>query len=339
MHRQVGDVRPEQLDRSLGRRVETRDRVEQRRLAGTVRSDEPDDLALAYLERRGVDRGESAELHGDVVREQHRIAVKAGRQLDLGRGARHIGQPVDRLALALRDLFLDVDEFDLGRFECGRERIRDGGAHRPPAGRLVHRGRGVTSADRGGAGGRCAFGGAGGAGYVAPLAPVEESLPPRRAQSSNTVYDAAPTEARREAGQARWQTGKTRRERQQNEREQQGRHDVEQTVERGDLVEQLTEKREDDASGHGTAEAVEAADNSDRQEEQRELRVEGGPGCDLEVCDRKIATHAGEEPGHGEGHQLVHRDRDAEARCGHLAALDREPGAAGLRAAKVRRSE
>ena len=47
--------------------VEPRDHVEERRLAGAVRADQPDDLALLDVERDVVDRDDAAEAAGDVA--------------------------------------------------------------------------------------------------------------------------------------------------------------------------------------------------------------------------------------------------------------------------------
>ena len=49
------------------RRVEPRDHVEDRRLAGAVRADQTDDLALGDRERDGVECDDPAEALADVV--------------------------------------------------------------------------------------------------------------------------------------------------------------------------------------------------------------------------------------------------------------------------------
>ena len=52
---------------ALGGVVEPRDQVEDRRLAGPVRPDQREDLALLDGERNLVDRHDAAEAQGDVV--------------------------------------------------------------------------------------------------------------------------------------------------------------------------------------------------------------------------------------------------------------------------------
>ena len=54
------------------RPVQARDHVERRRLAGAVRADQPDDLALADVERDVVERDDPAEAAGDVANLEQR---------------------------------------------------------------------------------------------------------------------------------------------------------------------------------------------------------------------------------------------------------------------------
>ena len=50
-----------------GRGVDAGDAVERRRLTGTIRADQGDDLATVDLEREAIDRAYAAELHDDVL--------------------------------------------------------------------------------------------------------------------------------------------------------------------------------------------------------------------------------------------------------------------------------
>src|SRR3546814_14283839 len=61
-------------DAARPRLVEAIDAVEHRRLAGAVRADDREDLALADLEADVVDRGDAAEAEPDVLKRQHRLA-------------------------------------------------------------------------------------------------------------------------------------------------------------------------------------------------------------------------------------------------------------------------
>ena len=54
-------------ERALGRRVDAREQVEERRLAGAVGADERDDLAFVDVQRHVADGLQAAELHRDVV--------------------------------------------------------------------------------------------------------------------------------------------------------------------------------------------------------------------------------------------------------------------------------
>ena len=64
------DLLAQELHRTLRRHVAA-DRVEQRRLAGTVVADEPDDLTGRGVEVDRVHRGEPAELHRQRARREH----------------------------------------------------------------------------------------------------------------------------------------------------------------------------------------------------------------------------------------------------------------------------
>ncbi len=61
------DVAAVELDGAGARRVEAAEAVEQRRLAGAVRTDQPEDLALADLEADAVERHDAAEANRDVT--------------------------------------------------------------------------------------------------------------------------------------------------------------------------------------------------------------------------------------------------------------------------------
>ena len=94
VRREVRDVPAEEVDPALARDVAP-DRVEQRRLAGAVGPDEPDDLAGFGAELDGVDRDEPAEQHGEPGGRDHAaVRVLDDRATDRrvqrhrGRGAR-----------------------------------------------------------------------------------------------------------------------------------------------------------------------------------------------------------------------------------------------------------
>ncbi len=75
MRREVADVAAVELDAACGRIVEAEDRVEQGGLAGAVRTDESDDLALVDVEGGVVHGGQPTETDGDVVRLDQRRAL------------------------------------------------------------------------------------------------------------------------------------------------------------------------------------------------------------------------------------------------------------------------
>src|SRR3546814_10894557 len=61
-------------DAARPRLVEAIDAVEHRRLAGAVRADDREDIALADLEADVVDRGDAAEAEPDVLKRERRLA-------------------------------------------------------------------------------------------------------------------------------------------------------------------------------------------------------------------------------------------------------------------------
>ncbi len=80
------DVVTEQFD-AAGRGHETADGVHERRLAGTVGADEPDDFVATDVDRDVVDRREAAELHLHIRGAQHDIGDRAHVTVDdPGRG-------------------------------------------------------------------------------------------------------------------------------------------------------------------------------------------------------------------------------------------------------------
>ena len=90
-------------DLALVRLVEPRDQVEERRLAGAVRADQADDLALAHVERDVVDRDDPAEPPRHVLdREQRHGAGLYGGSGCLVYGLRQLGRLGDRRRQAKR---------------------------------------------------------------------------------------------------------------------------------------------------------------------------------------------------------------------------------------------
>ena len=59
------------IDGTVGRLIHTRDDIEGCRLAGTVRADQRDDLALVDFHRKIIDRHHAAKLHGDMLQAKH----------------------------------------------------------------------------------------------------------------------------------------------------------------------------------------------------------------------------------------------------------------------------
>ncbi len=59
------DVPAIELDGAAGRSVEAAEQVHERRLAGAVRADQADDLALLQLERDAAERFDTGERAGD----------------------------------------------------------------------------------------------------------------------------------------------------------------------------------------------------------------------------------------------------------------------------------
>src|SRR4029079_2668888 len=81
-HRAIAQRRAEYVPRPRGRRDEREQHLDRRRLAGAVRSEEAEDLALAYLERQIRHRDRRTELLAQAVRFDHQrtdvaIAVTA----------------------------------------------------------------------------------------------------------------------------------------------------------------------------------------------------------------------------------------------------------------------
>src|SRR5947209_11486374 len=77
VRRPIGDVVAAEDHPATVDGVEPRDAVHERRLAGTVVADEPNDLALAKLEVDVVDGGDATEALGHrAALEQHRRIVR-----------------------------------------------------------------------------------------------------------------------------------------------------------------------------------------------------------------------------------------------------------------------
>ena len=66
--RLLGDVLVLEKDLARGRRIDPRDQVEDRTLAGAVGADDREDLALLHGEADGIDRLQAAEVQGQVFR-------------------------------------------------------------------------------------------------------------------------------------------------------------------------------------------------------------------------------------------------------------------------------
>ena len=66
MRRQARDVVPLEADAAGCRLVDAADEIEDRRLAGAVRADDREDLALVDAEADAVDRLDAAEMHGQI---------------------------------------------------------------------------------------------------------------------------------------------------------------------------------------------------------------------------------------------------------------------------------
>ena len=71
--------RPSKRDPALAERVEARQAVEHRRLAGAVRADEADDVAARDGERDAVERDDAAEADGHVLDFEQRLVDGAPR--------------------------------------------------------------------------------------------------------------------------------------------------------------------------------------------------------------------------------------------------------------------
>ena len=107
-------------------RVDAGDDVEDRRLAGAVRADEPEDLARVDVERHVVERGDATEAHRDVVELEERLSHRGSL-----RRRRRRGDVVDELARHQ----VDVAERLVGELGVG---LGDGREHlaRPGVGEL-----------------------------------------------------------------------------------------------------------------------------------------------------------------------------------------------------------
>src|SRR5260370_1950641 len=86
-----------EVDVAALRRVEPAQTIEERRLAGAVGTDEPDDLAVGHVERDAVERDDAPEAHGEVAdgqngreRHGHLLALIRGEPglVNAGRGGR-----------------------------------------------------------------------------------------------------------------------------------------------------------------------------------------------------------------------------------------------------------
>ena len=142
--RQVGHVPPAQEHLSARGRQGARDDVEERALARAVRTDEPDELALAHRERHAVERGEAAELLGDAADLEdgrHRSAVVTGALLKRSRRSAHAcarARQVDEPAGQHQDHDEEDDGVDEALVVARREELlaergeQHGAGHRPP---------------------------------------------------------------------------------------------------------------------------------------------------------------------------------------------------------------
>ena len=72
-----GDVAGAEPHAACPRRLEAAQHIEHRRLAGAVRSDQPEDRVLRELQIDAVDRPQPAEPHVDPLRQERRRAVAA----------------------------------------------------------------------------------------------------------------------------------------------------------------------------------------------------------------------------------------------------------------------
>src|SRR5262245_46950175 len=72
MRREHDNASPVEVDVTLVRTVDPRDQVEEGRLAGAVRADHGDDLALLDVKVELVDDGQAAEREGDAVELEQR---------------------------------------------------------------------------------------------------------------------------------------------------------------------------------------------------------------------------------------------------------------------------
>ena len=97
---------PGEQDVAPVRRVEAADAIEQRRLAGAVRTDQAEDLALVQRERDAVERDDAAEPQRDVANLEQRAGVTGERRAARGRrisnhhGAAYGSRTGDEFALA-----------------------------------------------------------------------------------------------------------------------------------------------------------------------------------------------------------------------------------------------
>jgi hypothetical protein len=77
LRRPARDLAALELDRAARREVEAGDQVDERRLAGAVRTDQPDDLFPPELEIDAVERLDPFEVAGDADRPEYRSGRSA----------------------------------------------------------------------------------------------------------------------------------------------------------------------------------------------------------------------------------------------------------------------
>ena len=82
--RETRETRSIQVDRAGVGAIEAADDLEERRLAGSVRADDPDQLAGLHVERDVAVRGDAAEALGDARdgQQAHDVDPAAGRRLN-----------------------------------------------------------------------------------------------------------------------------------------------------------------------------------------------------------------------------------------------------------------
>ncbi len=93
--------RPRYETLAAGERDEADDRCQRRRLAGAVRADETDDLALVDLEVEVLDRGRAAVADGQITNSEHRLPCRAEVGREHGRVGANLGRRAERDRLAV----------------------------------------------------------------------------------------------------------------------------------------------------------------------------------------------------------------------------------------------